>query len=159
MQMALQHAFGIRMRESATLKPHGADKGTYLSVNWGTKGGRPRTLPIENDYQRQVLDQAKKMVTGLNDSLMPKEINFEAWRNHYYYVCRQVGITRKNGITSHGLRHENFNKYYEKILGVASPVCGGDLSGVDSEKRRFVMQEIADRAGHVRKSISRKYLG
>jgi site-specific recombinase XerC len=38
-QLELQRAFGLRMKEAALLKPHRADKGAYLAVNWGTKGG------------------------------------------------------------------------------------------------------------------------
>ena len=55
MQLELQRAFGLRMREAALLKVHAADKGAYLAVNWGTKGGRDRVIPIETDYQRDVL--------------------------------------------------------------------------------------------------------
>lgn len=53
MQLELQRAFGLRMKEAALLRPHQADKGAYLSVNWGTKGGRDRTIPIQSDYQRE----------------------------------------------------------------------------------------------------------
>jgi len=53
-QLKLQRAFGLRMKEAALLKPHGADKGTYLAVNWGTKGGRDRVIPINTDNQREV---------------------------------------------------------------------------------------------------------
>ena len=55
MQLKLQRAFGLRMKEAALLKPYGADKGAYLAVNWGTKGGPDRVVSIATDYQREVL--------------------------------------------------------------------------------------------------------
>ena len=62
LQLELQRAFGLRMKEAALLKPHMADKGNYLAVNWGTKGGRDRVVPIQNDYQRDVLLRAKSLL-------------------------------------------------------------------------------------------------
>src|SRR5438477_9238500 len=47
-----------------------------------------------------------------NGSMVPKNYNFKQWRNRYYYVCHQVGISRKDGITSHGLRHERLNEIF-----------------------------------------------
>lgn len=41
-RVALQLAFGLRAREAMQLRPRLADKGTYLSVTHGTKGGRDR---------------------------------------------------------------------------------------------------------------------
>ncbi len=120
MQLELQRAFGLRMKEAALLKPHMADKVNYLAVNWGTKGGRDRVVPIQNDYQRDVLTRAKLFLENPNDSMTPKKFNFKQWKNHYYYVCRQVGISRKNGITSHGLRHERLNEIYHEITGQLS---------------------------------------
>lgn len=48
-QLELQRAFGLRMKEAALLKPHMADRGSYLAVNWGTKGGRDRVVRIQTD--------------------------------------------------------------------------------------------------------------
>jgi hypothetical protein len=42
LQLALQAAFGLRAREAMQLRPHVADKGAYLALNVGTKGGRDR---------------------------------------------------------------------------------------------------------------------
>ncbi len=108
MQLELQRAFGLRMRETALLKPHQADKDGYLAVNWGTKGGLDRIIPIQTDYQRDVLLRAKSLIKIKTHSVIPDGYNFKQWKNHYYYICRENGINRKNGITSHGLRHGRF---------------------------------------------------
>ncbi len=154
-QLELQRAFGLRMKESALLKPHMADKGNYLAVNWGTKGGRDRVVPIQNDYQRDVVARAKLFLQNSSDSMTPRDFNFKQWKNHYYYVCRQAGISRKDGITSHGLLHERLNEMYQEMMGQPSPVKAGAGDTNDAIAR----QEIAEVAGHSRKSISRAYIG
>jgi integrase len=156
-QMELQRAFGLRMKEAALLKPHMADKENYLAVNWGTKGGRDRVVPIQNDYQRDVLTRAKLFLINRNDSMTPKNFNFKQWKNHYYYVCRQVGISRKDGITSHGLRHERLNEIYQELTGQLSPVKGG--ASLSTHIHEAVRQELAEVAGHSRESISGAYIG
>jgi integrase len=158
-QMELQRAFGLRMKEAALLKPHMADKENYLAVNWGTKGGRDRVVPIQNDYQRDVLTRAKLFLINRNDSMTPKNFNFKQWKNHYYYVCRQVGISRKDGITSHGLRHERLNEIYREVTGQVSPIKGGAVDSININTHEIARQEIAETAGHSRKSIAVAYIG
>lgn len=158
MQLKLQRAFGLRMKEAALLKPHGADKGAYLAVNWGTKGGRDRVVPLANDYQREVLAEAKALTTNPGHSMIPMQYNFKRWRNHYYYICQQIAISRQYGITSHGLRHERLNEIYQEITGQVSPVKSTS-SFVTSNLNQRAHQEIAEVAGHSRASIARAYIG
>jgi integrase len=158
-QMELQRAFGLRMKEAALLKPHMADKRNYLTVNWGTKGGRDRVVPVQNDYQRDVLVRAKLLLTNSNESMTPKNFNFKQWKNHYYYICRQVGISRKDGITSHGLRHERLNEIYYELTGQLSPVKNNDTHSIHTSDDRIARQEIVEVAGHTRSSISKAYIG
>lgn len=162
MQLELQRAFGLRMREAALLKPHQADQGAYLAVNWGTKGGRDRIIPIQTDYQRNVLQRVKSLIVRKTDSLIPVGCSFKQWKNHYYYICRENGISRKEGITSHGLRHERLNEIYQTITGQASPIkTKGNQENcpVNSQLDQIVRQEIAEVAGHSRASIASAYVG
>lgn len=147
------------MKEAALLKPHMADKGNYLAVNWGTKGGRDRVIPIQNNYQRDVLIRAKAILENPNNSMIPKEYDYKQWRNHYYYICHQVGISRKAGITSHGLRHERLNEIYKEITGKDSPIKGGNVDSVGQSLNDIARQEIVEIAGHSRESISKAYIG
>lgn len=158
-QLELQRAFALRMKEAALLKPHMADKGNYLAVNWGTKGGRDRVVPIVTDYQRDVLVRAKAFLENPNCSMTPNSYNFKQWRNHYYYVCHQAGISRKDGITSHGLRHERLNEIYQEITGQLSPIKNERSDSVDPNIDHIARQEIAEIAGHCRESISGAYIG
>jgi integrase len=162
LQLELQRAFGLRMKEAALLRPHQADKDDYLCVNWGTKGGRDRTIPIQSDSQREVLARAKACLPHMHSSMIPARYNFKQWRNHYYYVCHESGISRKEGITSHGLRHERLNEIYQEITGQESPIKrAGDnfQKAVDEILEEVARQEIAETAGHSRASISGAYIG
>lgn len=159
LQLELQRAFGLRMREAALLKVHAADKGAYLAVNWGTKGGRDRIISIETDYQRDVLHRSKALITNKRNSLIPENYNFKQWRNHYYYVCHQHGISRKEGITSHGLRHERLNEIYHQITGQLSPIKNNNQQKVNVSLDQLARQEIAEVAGHSRLSIASAYVG
>lgn len=159
-QLELQRAFGLRMKEAALLKPHQADRSNYLTVNWGTKGGRERVIPIETPYQKEALARAKDLLPNPDYSLIPKNYNFKQWRDHYY-ICQEHGISRKEGITSHGLRHERLNEIYTQITGHLSPVKGGDVNLSESQKivDKIARQEVAEVAGHSRPSIAKAYLG
>ena len=59
LQVELQLRFGLRVKESIMLRPHLADKGGYLAVSNGTKGGRDRTVPIDTPERRELIDRAK----------------------------------------------------------------------------------------------------
>jgi hypothetical protein len=162
MQLELQRAFGLRMREAALLKPHQADKIAYLAVNWGTKGGRDRIIPIQTDYQRDVLLRAKSLIKIKTHSVIPDGYNFKQWKNHYYYICRENGISRKDGITSHGLRHERLNEIYQSITGQVSPIkskSNKENCTVDLQLDQIARQEVAEVAGHSRPSIASAYIG
>lgn len=159
MQLRLQWAFSLRAQESWLLRPVMADRGAYLDINWGTKGGRARTVPIENELQRTVLEMAKSMVNNRTGSTIPKEYALRQWENHYYYVIRSAGISRKEGITSHGLRHEGANAYYQSFTGHPSPIKGGTPGAVDDELDTAARLDIAERLGHGRKQITGAYIG
>ncbi len=159
-QLELQRAFGLRMKEAALLKPHQADRSNYLAVNWGTKGGRERVIPIETAYQKEVLARAKAFAKP-DYSLTPKRYSFSQWRDHYYYICQEHGINRKEGITSHGLRHERLNEIYTQITGHLSPVKGGNANLSENQRAldKIARQEVAEVAGHSRSCIAKAYLG
>ena len=156
--LSLQKEFGLRTREGLLLRPHIADKGAYLEVTNGTKGGRPRTVEVKTHEQRQLLNQLKEHVKPGN-SLIPKGETYLKFRNHYYHTLRKHGISRRNGITAHGLRHEHLNNHYKEITGHKPPVEGGALHKIDKEKDRLGRLAVAERAGHGREEIASAYLG
>ncbi len=157
LQLELQRAFGLRAREAMQLRPHLADKGAYLSITHGTKGGRDRVELIRTAEQRALLEQAKTFCATRSSSTSDPYRKLSQWKNHYYLVVRSCGITRNDGFTSHGLRHQYAQERYQELTGVDSPVRGG--AQIDRESDHAARQVIAEELGHSREGITSHYLG
>ena len=156
--LKLMRAFGLRLREAVTLHVVEADKGTCLDVAWGTKGGRRRIVAIDNELQRQVLEEAKKFVNKSTGSLIPDTYKRDTWIKHCYSVFKKCGISREHGITPHGLRHQRANDLYKEDSGQDSPVRGG-TAPEDKQVDDHARQVVAETLGHSRKQSSSAYLG
>lgn len=157
LQVALQAIFGLRAREAMQLRPHVADKGSYLALTVGTKGGRDRVVPIDTPEKRELIDKAKTFAAFKLASTSDPTKTLAQVKNHYYHVLRSCGITRAEGITSHGLRHGYANDRYEQIAGQPSPVRGGTASDRDTDLAARL--EVAEELGHSRESVTTHYLG
>lgn len=156
--LALMAAFALRAREAWLLRPHVADRGYFLAVNWGTKGGRDRVAPIEQEAQKRALAWAKSLAAE-GASMIQRGQTWEQQQQRFYYVCRRHGISREHGIVPHGLRHEHLNDLFAYLTGAQSPVRGGDLSGIPAGSIEIARHVVAETAGHGRKHASRAYLG
>jgi len=162
-QIALMAVFGLRPREAALLKPRQADLGENLHVILGTKGGRPRIVPIENETQRQVLDKAKTMTTTPNGSLIPEKYSYKSWRSRFYYICRKHGMQKIEGTHPYALRHDFIQTLYQILTGMPAPVKRAS-NAEDSEQTQPLSDNegrlvVAERAGHSRIQITNCYLG
>jgi integrase len=156
-QLKLQAAFGLRIEESFMLRPAEAVRDPQmLGVTRGTKGGRPREVPIES--KMAVLEEAAHLSNGLTGSTVPAERTLKQWRDWYYYVLAKHGVTRKGlGITSHGLRHGYLQSLYQRVSGVSAPVkrMGG---AADRRLHEEAMRRVVEAAGHSRLSKANAYL-
>ena len=157
LQMALQAIFGLRAREAMQLRPHVADKGSYLALTVGTKGGRDRVVPIDTPEKRALIDQAKTFAASKLASTSDPARTLAQAKNHYYHVLRSCGITRADGLTGHGLRHGYANDRYEQIAGQPSPVRGGITPDRDTDQAARL--GVAEELGHSRASVTTHYLG
>lgn len=157
LQVALQAIFGLRAREAMQLRPHVADKGPYLALTVGTKGGRDRVVPIDTPEKRELIDRAKTFAASKLASTSDPNRTLAQAKNHYYHVLRACGITRADGITGHGLRHGYANDRYEQIAGQPSPVRGGTAPDPDTDQAARL--EVAEELGHSRESVTTHYLG
>lgn len=157
LQMALQAIFGLRAREAMQLRPHVADKGSYLALTVGTKGGRDRVVPIDTPEKRALIDRAKTFAASKLASTSDPARTLAQAKNHYYHVLRSCGITRADGITGHGLRHGYANDRYAQIAGQPSPVRGGTAPDPDTDQAARL--EVAEELGHSRASVTTHYLG
>lgn len=159
-QLALIAEFGLRSQEAWLFRPHLAEHGRYVRVQWGTKGGRPRELPLPiTSSQKAVLEWAKSFAETGAESMVPRGWSVQRWRWRYYRLCKQVGLTRSHGATPHSLRHGVLLDLYEQATGEPAPVRGGNLAARDPDANYAARCLVSQHAGHGRPKVSSAYLG
>lgn len=164
MQLRLCHAFCLRREEAVMFRPRRADKGSYIDVEDGTKGGRHRVVQIRTEYQRRVLDEAKAFVKGVNGHVGDPDRDLKSALRRFSYVMSKCGATKAGlGVTAHGLRHQGLNDLFEEIAGVPSPIRTSNpkevLAQADPEKVGYARAVVSETAGHSRLSITGSYIG
>jgi site-specific recombinase XerC len=86
MSLQLQEAFGRRREESIKIQLGWADRGDtlVLKASW-TKGGKEREIPIRNEAQRELLNQAKALgqTNGGTRSLIPSDLRYVDQLNRF----------------------------------------------------------------------------
>ncbi|MDZ4252603.1 MAG: phage integrase N-terminal domain-containing protein [Sulfuritalea sp.] len=157
LSLQLQAAFGLRREESIKIRPEWADRGDRLALKdtW-TKGGRAREIPIRNEEQRQVLDEAKRFAG--RGSLIPADMRYVEQLRRFEHQCAKAGI---HGI--HGHRHQYAQMRYREITGWAAPAAGGPRSRELTTAQKVIDQEarltISRELGHERPQITGVYVG
>lgn len=160
LQVELQLRFGLRVKESIMLRPHLADKGSYLAVSIGTKGGRDRTVPIDTPERRELIDRAKAYADRRTASTSDPSKSLKQALGHYSRIVAKAGLTKAQlGVTSHGLRHAFANERYTHYSGSSSPIEGGNLRFHNWELDRFARMAVVEELGHSREDVSTHYLG
>lgn len=166
LSLEAQALFGLRREESMKLKIHEAYFGNRLTIkpSW-TKGGIGRTIPIQNETQRQWLLEASKQVAS-GQSLIPKERTYKQHLSHYQTTLKQMGLSR-----CHGLRHAYAQRRYHELTkqfdkqgkGWQCPLAGGKSKSelntyqkaIDHRARKILSLEL----GHSRIAITKIYCG
>lgn len=170
--LRLIHAFGLRRKEAVMMRPHACvvpfeatglpqdrcQAQEYLWVRRGSKGGRPRFLPIATAVQQQALRDAQAVAVRpeghLGDPLRDLRQNL----NRFSYVLRRFGLSlRERGVTGHGLRHEALVAVWIDRTGTAPPVRGGQPPS--PELADIARRDIAELAGHTRARAAGPYVG
>ncbi|KVK89425.1 helix-turn-helix domain-containing protein [Burkholderia sp. MSMB1498] len=156
-QLKLQAAFGLRVEESFMLRPVEAVRDpNVLAVTCGTKGGRPREVPIERKVA--ILEEAARLSNGVTGSTIPVGRTLKQWRDWYYYVLAKHGVTKSGiGVTSHGLRHEYLQTLYEQVAAAPAPIKGS-AARPDAAAHAEAKRRVVEAAGHSRKSKANAYL-
>jgi len=177
-QIRLQWELGLRREESAKidLVSDWDREGRSLLVQYGTKGGRTRTLTNLSDKQQEALERALPYVSQSDrpgvHTLMPEGMG-DKWQEKLSYAARLCGFTKKeSGWTLHSNRHERFHRMYVEHTGFQPPnqhesveafqkaardTAGDEWPRLDAESR----DEIEVTAGHSagRRDVSDAYLG
>ncbi|MCY4421037.1 MAG: integrase domain-containing protein [Gammaproteobacteria bacterium] len=154
--LELQRAFGLRREEAIKFQPSYADKGDHIQLKAGwTKGGKPRSIPIRTQHQREILDKARGLA-GFG-SLIPSN------RSYVHQLRVYEGNTLRAGLSSmHGLRHAYAQDRYEELTGLKCPVIGGPDRQLLAPKQRELDQEarltIPQELGHKREQVTVAYL-
>lgn len=160
MWLELCLAFGLRTREAIMSRPGMATEGPFFWIWEGTKGGRPRLVPIEDEVQVDVIQHARQLADGKTGYLGVRGKTYEQKRNRFYTVLKSCGITLSEaGVTAHGLRHQYMQESFKRLTGVDAPVKGGDLSELDRNELHVASQKLMERAGHTRVTIGASYYG
>ncbi len=153
-------AFGLRVQEALKLRPGVSHRGEFVWVLEGTKGDRPRVIPVENALQRNVLEKSKAIVDKKTGFFGKRGKTFEQKLSRFYTVMKACGITlADDGITAHGLRHQYMHESFKLLLDIEPPVRGGDISKVEKYRFHRASQQLMERAGHTRVSIGASYYG
>lgn len=168
--LKLMQAFQLRFKESVMFRPHtdvisaaqagkaDVDVAFYLDTHRGTKGGRERLFPIDNDTRLEAIEYARRVTIGINESVSDPRLTLQQAMRRLRYVMERFGITRAGlGVVPHGLRHQGAADDYESITQVPPPIAGG--SGVNAALDLQARKEIARRLGHGRIAITSVYLG
>ena len=162
-------AFGLRRAEVLQCKPWVADRGLALRIFPGqAKGGRPREIPVENPWQRQVLDLVKSRVSkteslgwqqDASGRVLQDRERLKYAKARYARCMRAIGITKDRvGTTGHGLRAE----YAENIAllqGVIPPTLGGKGDQLPADELRGKLRHVSENLGHSRESVTGAYYG
>ncbi len=164
LRLELCLAFGLRVAEAMSLRPAvamvGSPSGAAVHVRDGTKGGRSRLVPIENQVQLDVIKRAIAASDKTTGFLNSKGADDEKRRQHFYYVMRKCKITlADDGVTAHGLRHQYMHDAHKRLSGIEPPIKGGDISQIEKDEYCIMSMQLMERAGHSRVSIGSAYYG
>jgi len=159
MTLRLCAAFGLRREEGSMLRPGRAARGDkFLSVSHGTKGGRPRNVPIEFEWQYDLLERAHAISHAEIGSMIPPGYTPKTWTTRFSTVLRKHGITKAGlGVTTHGLRHGFAQELYARLAKVPAAVKRGD-DRPDLDAHADATATVVEALGHSRASKSNAYL-
>ena len=157
LSLCLQAAFGLRREECLKFRPSVAIKEGQLELagSW-TKGGKPRTIPIRTDEQRELLKEVAAHAG--RGSMIPADKNYYQHLKLYENECARVGLNN-----NHGLRHEYAQSRYRELTGWDAPKAGGPTSKELTKEQRAAdyaaRMTISVELGHEREAITVAYLG
>jgi hypothetical protein len=154
----LTRAFGFRRETSIKIQPAWADRGEYLQLkaSW-TKGGKEYGLPIRTAYQREVLEEAKRLAATTREGSLIQKASYKEQLERFVYQCKKAAIDHV-----HAYRHCYAQERYRELTGWEAPARGGPTSKqltpeqkvIDREARLTISREL----GHEREQVTAIYL-
>jgi len=166
--LEMMWAFGLRFNETVQNQPRLSDKGEYLSIWRGTKGGRMREVPFstiaeKRAWQHEVLERAKALADKHpKGTLSVRGLTLIQMKNRLRYLVRRYGVSKKElGISPHGLRHQFGTDLFRDLTGLPAPVLEQvphEVYVENAAKVRWALLEVSRQMGHERPSISAAYI-
>ena len=155
MQLELAWAFGLRVREAWMVHPisllEQALDGELMRIDRGTKGGRPRDVPVTDLVQVDVLLRASELARGASASMIPLKYNLIEWKSIFYRILKTHRVVRSSddgglGVTAHGLRHQYMHSFYQRLTGHEPPVRS--LQVIDPDVHKGCLKTLIEAVGH-----------
>lgn len=160
MWLELCLAFGLRVQEAVMLRPNVAHEAESIWLREGTKGDRPRVVPVPIEVKENVLARAKAMANKKTGRLGKPGKTVEQNIQRLYYIMRLFKLTlAKSGVSAHGLRYQYIHYAYKRLTGQEPPVKGGDIAKVDPAVFQVASQKMMEYVGHTRVRIGASYYG
>ena len=157
--LGLCREFGLRSKEASLLDARSALEEALdlqrVTIDLGTKGGRERTLEIQEDRQIEALEQAAA-IQGDNRSIMPEDANWVTWRQGELRDIRET-LSAATGDGLHDLRAAYACERYTDLTAQAAPVTGAVIEdrAADAKARETIAEEL----GHGRIDVVSAYIG
>lgn len=151
--------FGLRSKEGSLIDAKKAmrEANSHRSVRIveGTKGGRPRDVPIISEKQMEVLERAA-ISQGSDYSMIPPELSWENWVGGPLRKTRDL-VNKATGGGLHDLRAAYACERYFAVTGHLAPCAGGRIQdrAVDLAARLTIAREL----GHCRVDVVAEYVG
>lgn len=167
--LEMMGAFGLRCTECTQCQPRLSDKGDFLIISRGTKGGRTRIInfssnPEKRARQREVLNRAIAIADkNPKGELAESGLTLKQMKGRQRYVFEKFGLTKGGlGIVPHGQRHQFATDLFFELTGLPAPVLGLQPAEVYKSNWLIVRNaflEISRQMGHERVSITAAYGG
>lgn len=125
-----------------------------VTITSGTKGGRPRKVPI-SDIQRAALRRAA-FAQGQDNSMIPEYRSWRQWRQNELRQAREI-VQSTTGGGLRDLRSTYACIRYAALAGFPAPVILGNI--IDRDKDLKVREIISRELGHGRIDVINEYIG
>lgn len=155
----LARELGLRSKEASLLNNHNALKQAEsrgsVTIEDGTKGGRPRELPITDQRQIEALKNAAQIQNKDRNIIPPNK----SWNQFVNGELKDNRVAmQEQGVTGyHDLRSAYAADRYQQITGHAAPTNGGKIADRDAD--RAAREQISSELGHGRIDVTSNYLG
>lgn len=160
----LARELGLRSKEASLFNAQAALREAQargvIRVTDGTKGGRPREVPLNRDSAEHAARQIAALeraaaAQGPARAVMPPDQNWKTWRENGLREIRET-LQQYSIDRLHDLRSAYACERYQQITGHAAPCLGGKAP---RDIDRTARLQIAEELGHGRTSITNSYLG